>query len=252
MQHLGTNNDRMEKGGFIRPARKTAFFALIGALVWGVASQAEAIPMVSLHPANAGITSLSYTVTGGTIDIFETWGNGGRGFLAISGLDLGTTYTVNKHITNLSGIDWTRFSNELLDPAGNQNDLDRDILPYPDFVPAGFSTSNDDDGLSFRTGRIPPTSSSFSQVFIDVSTDARDFVDFFNGRVSGAGGTDLITFGLRNIQSENEPFLLAQRPNESVAVVPIPPSLFLFMSGLVSMSLIRRGRVEMRGQATSR
>ena len=70
----------------------------------------------------------------------------------ISGLDAGVSYTVVKQITNNSGITWVRLANELLDPAGDQEDIDNDPQPYPAFVPAGFSTSNDLDGLSFDQG----------------------------------------------------------------------------------------------------
>jgi len=94
-------------------------------------------------PIDAG--SFNWTLTGNTIDIYETWTGAGRGFLEIYGLDFDVSYTVNKHLTNKTGYDWTLFSNELLDPIGQQNDTDYDPTPYPSWVPIDYTTSNDLD-----------------------------------------------------------------------------------------------------------
>ena len=147
---------------------------------------------------------------------------------------------MTKIITNNTGVSWSRFANELLDPAGDGNDAD-DPVPQPGFVPAGFSTSNDNDGLSFAQGSgIARTSTSFTDVFSDELTDARDFIDFFNGTVAD-GGSDTVSFGLRNnISPANEPFLLVQRPNQSSRDLPVPGTLALVALGLLGLRASRR------------
>ncbi len=117
-----------------------------------LAAQAQT---VVLDASNVGIDAgtFSFSVVGTTFTVNETWTSNGPGMLRFSGLEAGVNYTLVKEITNNTGTAWTRFANELLDPAGQQNDTDRDVLPYPAFVPPGYTTSNDFDGLSFAQGQ---------------------------------------------------------------------------------------------------
>jgi hypothetical protein len=96
------------------------------------------------------------------------------------------------------------------------------------------------DGLSFAQGSgIPRTSTSFAGVYSD-ELFTRDFIEFYDGIVSGAGGYEEQSFGLRDYTvSSNEPFLLAQRPNEH-SVVPEPGTLMLIGSGLFGLGIARR------------
>jgi len=193
---------------------------------------------VDYGPGNQGITYGTYGITGTTIDIYETWDNPGMGMILIDDIDQGVSYTVTKHITNNSGVDWDHMALELLDPG-----LDADDVTQPAWVPAGYSTSTENDGLSFAQGAgIPRTSSVFTNLITD-ELGGHDYLDFYGGGVvSGAGGTVDISFGLRD-NGSNQPFLLAQRPNEFTnPAVPEPTTMLLVGLGLAGVAIRKRFR----------
>lgn len=221
-----------------RRAKAVAAAALIA-----IGSAAQALTC-SLHSSNSAIAAAGFScdLTGTTIAIAETYTGTGLGSVLLGDLDPGIAYTVIKRVRNATGVAWSRMANEVLDPSGTANDaLDPAIQPA--FVPIGFSTSNDSDGLSFdQGGSIVRTSSAFASVFVDEFTDARDFLDFFNGLVND-GDSFTMQFGLLAGDSSNLPFLLVQRPNaNSRGDLPEPSTMLLAGAALAAMSLRRRHR----------
>ncbi len=216
---------------------------LLAATAMSLPTAANAAITITQHPGTT-LGAFSWSLSGTTITINETWTNTNNVFLAISGLDEGVNYTIVKRIINNTGSTWTSIANELLDPG-----LDAaDPRPQPGFVPAGFSTSNDNDGLSFAQGSgLPRTSSVFPTVVSDELSDARDFIDFLGANVASGAPLFTLTYGLRDSNvAANEPFLLSQRVNvrSVVAAVPEPGTWMMMMAGfgIVGGAMRRRMR----------
>lgn len=203
---------------------------LLAATAISLPTAANAVVTITTF-GSTNLGAFSFSVVGTNITINETWTNTANVFLQFTGLDAGVDYTVTKNIRNLSGSTWTSIANELLDP-----NLDpEDPRPQPGFVPGGYSTSSDQDGLSFAQGSgIPRTSTGFPTAISDELTDARDFIDFVGGAGVASGAPIFnVTFGLRDSQPQNnQPFLLSQRVNvRSVPAVPEPGTWLMMLAG---------------------
>jgi PEP-CTERM motif len=213
---------------------------LIAATAISLPTAANAAITIVQYPGTT-LGAFSWSQVGNVITINETWTNKNDVFLQFNGLTQGTSYTIIKRIINNSGFTWTSIANELLDPGLDANDP----RPQPGWVPVGYSTSSDTDGLSFdQGGSIPRVSSAFPTVVVDENTDARDFIDFLGGP-GVASGAPLFTvqYGLIDT-GDNQPFLLSQRVNvRSIAPVPEPGSWMMMLAGFGIVGGAMRRRV---------
>jgi hypothetical protein len=133
------------------------------------------------------------------------------------------------------------FTAEVLDPANNGNDQ-ADLTPQPGYVPAGFSTSTDYDGLSFaqRSGlERSLTSGGVSTAAVaNETTDAHDLLTFSGFTAEGAAA---VRFGLRNWNDDTFLLRLAATGAEAVHA-PEPTTLLLIGTGLLGVSRMFRRR----------
>jgi hypothetical protein len=222
--------------------RKIFRATLALAAAWIPASAPAAITITDL---TGSLGSFSYSVSGTNIIINETWTAatlaGGPVSLKIEGIQAFdqdgnfVRYQITKNITNNTGVSWTSLATELLDPAGDPQDVD-DPFPQPAFVPVGYSTSNNTDGLSFAQGSgLLRDSDVFGTIVADELTDARDFLDYIDGTVAN-GTTFYIRHGLDGLNQFSDPvqdansFLLVQRANARSIGPAIPePGSWLTM-----------------------
>ena len=150
-------------------------------------------PTCSLHIAG-GVDVGSFMcdfVGGDKFEIFETWTGTDDTYIIFNNLVIGVNYEVEKKITNSIetpgvGTNIQRiivFSNEVLDPSGNFNDVQFDG-PCPGTIcPAGFSRSNDPDKLSFAQNADPPTRDS--DIFFSLTPDEFGQIDFLDWMGTG-------------------------------------------------------------------
>lgn len=217
------------------------------AMAMAIPSAANAVITITQF-GSTNLGAFSFSISGNTITINETWTNTNNVFLQFNGLESGVDYTIIKRIVNNSGSAWTALANELLDPG-----LDpEDPRPQPGFVPAGYSTSSDQDGLSFaQGGSIARTSSAFPTVTVDELSDARDFIDFTGGTVNSGSPVFTVQYGLRD-NGNNQPFLLSQRVNvRSVNAVPEPATWGLMITGFGFVGGAMRVRARSRRTAVA-
>jgi hypothetical protein len=224
----------------------------MGCLLAAYPSVARADPITltpyssSTSTGSLSVDPGSFTTTGDALDLGTmTVGGGTNAFLQVDGLAARQDFTVDFKVIDPGASPWTSLTVEILNPLSmgfNQNDPQ----PQPSYVPAGYSTSNNDDGLSFAWNSDLDRAATFASggqatVFTDEDTNAHDLLQF-NG-FSG-GTTADVTFGLRDRIGDNN-FLLRLSTNGTAAAdsqTPEPASMLLLGTGLAALWRARRTR----------
>jgi hypothetical protein len=207
-------------------------------------ARAEPISLTVSNPSS-GFMADETTFTTGTLSIdlgTLSLKGGSSGFISIDGLKRNKDYVVTFDIVDPTASPWTELTAEVLNPLSDGLNA-KDPPVQPSYVPAGFSTSNSDDGLSFAQSHGLERSATFAaggsaMVVADEMTNARDLLTF-----SGfSNGVAHVTFGLRDYWGSRNFLLRLSVNGGDLAKSPEPASLVLLGTGLLGLIGYRRHR----------
>jgi hypothetical protein len=183
-------------------------------------------------------TSASYVIDLGTI----TLDGGSSTLISIDGLAARKDYAVTFQIAPMEGAAFTTLTAELLDPLSDG--FDAMDASQPSYVPDGYSTSNNTDGLSFAWNSGLTRSASFADggvatLRVDEDTNAHDLLAF-HGFGPGAGAD--VTFGVRDNLGSRGFVLRLSTDGEALSSTPEPASLLLLATGVAGLARFGRRR----------
>jgi hypothetical protein len=183
-------------------------------------------------------SSTPYSLDLGTIAL----DGGSSALIFVDGLAARKDYSVTFQVEGSAASPFTALTVEMLDPLSDG--FDAVDGTQPSYAPAGFSTSNNTDGLSFAWNSGLTRSASFAgggsaTLHVDEDTDSHDLLAFHG---FGPGAMANVTFGVRDNLGSRGFLLRLSTDGQALSSTPEPASLILLATGLAGLARYGRRR----------